>query len=90
MEESMKDYKDMLEESYSLMGDGVHDQQDVPEFLRGGQRNNFKEIRAFDEVSGLQIVKKFFFQPAFWVYKHISSNTESLSCLWKMVILRIF
>ncbi|MBR3635807.1 MAG: S1 RNA-binding domain-containing protein [Lachnospiraceae bacterium] len=25
MEESMKDYKEMLEESYSLMGDGVHD-----------------------------------------------------------------
>ena len=25
MEETMKDYEDMLEESYSLMGDGVHD-----------------------------------------------------------------
>ncbi len=25
MEESMKDYEEMLEESYSLMGDGVHD-----------------------------------------------------------------
>ena len=25
MEETMKDYEKMLEESYSLMGDGVHD-----------------------------------------------------------------
>ena len=25
MEESMKDYEDLLEASYSLMGDGVHD-----------------------------------------------------------------
>ena len=44
MEETMKDFEQMLEESYSLMGDGVHDTDELlawrkAEELKASQEN---------------------------------------------------
>ena len=44
MEESMKDYEEMLEESYSLMGDGVHDTDSLLAWKRAKALQESKEI----------------------------------------------
>ena len=44
MEESMKDYEEMLEESYSLMGDGVHDTDSLLAWKRAKELQESKEI----------------------------------------------
>ena len=44
MEESMKDYEEMLEESYSLMGDGVHDTDSLLAWKRAKELKDSQEI----------------------------------------------
>ena len=43
MEESMKDYEQMLEESYSLMGDGVHDTDELLAWRRAAELKESQE-----------------------------------------------
>lgn len=43
MEETMKDYEDMLEESYSLMGDGVHDTDALLAWKKAGELKESQE-----------------------------------------------
>ena len=43
MEESMKDYEEMLEESYSLMGDGVHDTDTLLAWRRAAELKESQE-----------------------------------------------
>ena len=54
MEETMKDYEDMLEESYSLMGDGVHD---TDALLAWKKAKELKESQENITVSIIGIVK---------------------------------
>ena len=54
MEETMKDYEDMLEESYSLMGDGVHD---TDALLAWRHAKELKESQENITVSVTGIVK---------------------------------
>ena len=44
MEETMKDYEEMLEESYSLMGDGVHDTDSLLAWRKAAELKESKEI----------------------------------------------
>lgn len=44
MEETMKDYEEMLEESYSLMGDGVHDTDALLAWKKAKELKESKEI----------------------------------------------
>ena len=44
MEETMKDYEEMLEESYSLMGDGVHDTDSLLAWRKAQELKDSKEI----------------------------------------------
>lgn len=44
MAESMKDYEEMLEESYSLMGDGVHDTDSLLAWKKAKELKESKEI----------------------------------------------
>ncbi len=44
MEETMKDYEEMLEESYSLMGDGVHDTDALLAWKKAQELKESKEI----------------------------------------------
>ena len=43
MEESMKDYNELLEESYSLMGDGVHDTDSLLAWRRAAELKESQE-----------------------------------------------
>ena len=43
MEETMKDYEDMLEESYNLMGDGVHDTDSLLAWKKAEELKNSHE-----------------------------------------------
>ena len=43
MEETMKDYEEMLEESYSLMGDGVHDTDSLLAWKKAKELKESKE-----------------------------------------------
>ena len=43
MGESMKDFEDMLEESYSLMGDGVHDTDELLAWKKAGELKESQE-----------------------------------------------
>lgn len=43
MEETMKDYEEMLEESYSLMGDGVHDTDSLLAWRKAQELKDSKE-----------------------------------------------
>lgn len=43
MEETMKDYEKMLEESYSLMGDGVHDTDELLAWRKAGELKESQE-----------------------------------------------
>ena len=43
MEESMKDFEEMLEESYSLMGDGVHDTDELLAWRKAGELKESQE-----------------------------------------------
>ena len=54
MEETMKDYEKMLEESYSLMGDGVHD---TDELLAWRKASELKESQENITVTVTGIVK---------------------------------
>ena len=54
MEETMKDYEEMLEESYSLMGDGVHD---TDELLAWRKAEEMKESQENFTVTVTGIVK---------------------------------
>ena len=44
MEETMKDYEEMLEESYSLMGDGVHDTDSLLAWRKAKELKDSQEI----------------------------------------------
>ena len=44
MEETMKDYEDMLEESYSMMGDGVHDTDALLAWKKAKELKDSQEI----------------------------------------------
>lgn len=44
MAESMKDYEEMLEESYSLMGDGVHDTDALLAWKKAKELKDSKEV----------------------------------------------
>ncbi|SEP77690.1 small subunit ribosomal protein S1 [Lachnospiraceae bacterium NE2001] len=54
MEESMKDYEQMLEESYSLMGDGVHDTDTL---LAWRKAEELKESQENITVTVSEVVK---------------------------------
>jgi len=43
MEETMKDFEEMLEQSYSLMGDGVHDTDELLAWRKAGEMKESQE-----------------------------------------------
>ena len=52
MEETMKDYEEMLEKSYSLMGDGVHDTDSLLAWKKAEELKTTKaqEMELMDEM----------------------------------------
>ena len=54
MEETMKDFEEMLEQSYSLMGDGVHDTDELLAWRKAGE---MKESRENLTVTVSEVVK---------------------------------